>query len=245
MGLIYIAVGIVIIIGTGLALTGKGRYLIKGLSNLFFTDLAKTPKGAEAIYTQAIEEAQNSYNKASNNLQRIAGILDTAKRNYEDTQNRVKLTQAKCEDLAKRQMFDKVELFAQELQGLEEDLTLYKNEIAKYTPMFNEAKMLSNNYEQKLVKLKKDKKVVVRQLELNMQTKEMYDDLDELKNVKSSDKLLDSVKEGVVETNELAIGAKTVHQNKLSTRLLEAEQSVKSVQSNDYVEQLRKKYEKQ
>lgn len=244
MGLIYIVVGIVIIIGTGLALTGKGRYFIKGLSNLFFTDLAKTPKGAEAIYTQAIEEAQNAYNKASNNLQRIAGMLDTAKRNFEDSQNRIKITQSKCEELAKRQMFDKVELFAQELQGLEEDLTLYKNEVAKYTPMFNEAKMLCSNYEQKLVKLRKDKKTVVRQLELNMQTKEMYDDLDELKNVKSSDKLLESVKEGVVETNEMAIGAKTVHQNKLSTRLLEAEQSVKSVQSNDYIEQLRKKYQK-
>lgn len=244
MGLIYIIFGIVAVVGGGLALTGRGRYLIKGLTNLFFVDVAKTPKGANAIYTQAIEEASDSYTKASNNFQRIAGLLDTAQNNQKDTSDKLILTKQKMEDFAKRQMFEKVELFAQELANIDEDLSIYTAEIAKYTPMYQQAKLLTENYEQKLIKLKKDKKTVVRQLEMNQQAKEMYDDLDQLKNVKTSDKLLESVKEGVIDTGEMATGARILHENKHSTKMLEAESEVKAVKYNSYVEELKQKYSK-
>lgn len=244
MGLLYIVIGIATVVATGLALTGKGRYLIKGVTNLLFIDIAKTPKGAEAIYTQAIEEAQGAYNKASNNFQKIAGLLETAKSNFANTNSKVERTKAKMEELAKKQMFKEVDIFAQELSNLEDDLKMYTDEVNKYNPMYHQAEMLTQQYETKLMKLKKDKKTVIRQLEINQQTKEMYDDLDELKNVKSSEKLLEAVKEGVVETGEVATGAKVLHNNKHSTKLLEAESAVKTIKVNDYAEQLRKKYEK-
>lgn len=244
IGLIYLAVGIALVAATGLALTGKGRYMISGFKNLFFVDVAKTAKGAEAIYTQAIEEASDAYTKASNNLQKVAGLLDTAKRNQGSTTEKITLTKAKMEDLAKKQMFDKVQLYSQELSSFDEDLSFYNSEIKKYEPMFRQAQLLTQNYEQKLIKLKKDKKTVIRQLEINKQTKEMYDDLDELKNAKVSDKLLDSVKEGIVETGEMATGARILHESKHSTKILEAENEVKSIKYNDYVEQLKKQYQK-
>lgn len=244
VGLLTIVIGVLLVGGTGLALTGKGRYLIKGMTNLFFVDVAKTPKGAEAIYTQAIEEANKAYVKASNNFQKIAGLLDTAMRNHKNAVENVGLTKKKMEMLASKGQFDKVEILAEELTNVEEDVKIYLAEIAKYKPMYSQAETLSQNYETKLRQLQKDKKTVIRQLEINQQTKEMYDDLDELKNVKTSDKLLSAVKEGVVETGEMATGARTLHESKHSTKMLEIDKQVKSAKQSDYVEELRRKYNK-
>lgn len=245
MSFLTIGLGIGIIAFTILALTGKGRYFLKGCFNLFFQDLAKTPKGAEAIYAQAIEEATNAYSKASNNLQRIAGMLNTSENNLTETSNKINTTKQKMEEFAKRQQWEKVDLYAEELSSLEEDIKLYQNEVIKYKPMLEQAKMLSNQYESKLTKLKKDKKIVVRQLEMNQQTKDMYDDLDSLKQTKTSDKLLDSVKEGLIETEEMATGAKILHNSKRSTKLLEADNELKSSEFNKYALELKNRYKKE
>lgn len=243
-GLLTIILAIILIVGVVLALSEKGRYMLKGLGNLFFVDMAKTEKGADIIYTQAIEETENSYVKASNNLQKIAGLLETAKTNLIKANKDRENVQFKMEEFAKKQMFDKVELYAVELSSLDEDVEAYTAEIAKYEPMYSQAMALTKQYETKLLQLKKEKKTVVRQLEINKQTKEMYDDLDELKNVKSSDKLINAVKEGVIETGQVATGARVLHESKHSTKLSIAEQEVKSLKTNSYVEELRKKYSK-
>jgi len=245
MNFLTIGLGIGIIAFTALALTGKGRYFLKGCYNLFFQDLAKTPKGAEAIYVEAIEEATNSYVKASNNLQRIAGILNTSENNLTETNNKIITTKQKMEEFAKRQQWEKVDLYSEELSSLEEDIKIYQSEVVKYKPMLEQAKMLSNQYESKLTKLKKDKKIVVRQLEMNQQTKDMYDDLDSLKQTKTSDKLLDSVKEGLIETEEMATGAKILHNSKRSTKLLEADNELKGSAFNKYAQDLKEKYKKE
>lgn len=238
-----IGIGIAVVLLAGLGLTGKGRYLIKGMTNLFFTDVAKTPKGAEAIYAQAIDEKTNEYGKASNNYRKIAGLLETAQTNLKDSSDKIVKTKDSMEQLAKAGKFDKVQLFADELASVEEDKVLYTNEIAKYSPMFQQAKSVTEQLEAKLAKLKKDKRIVVHQLEINQQTKEMYDSLDEVKTGKASDKLLDAVKEGVIETGEMATGARVVHDSKHSTKMLEAEAEVKAAQSSEYVEELKKKYQ--
>ena len=52
--------------------------LLGGFLNLFVEDTAKTPEGAAAIYSKAIEEAEDKYNKASDALKRMTGRLETA-----------------------------------------------------------------------------------------------------------------------------------------------------------------------
>jgi len=241
--MITIGFGIGVILLAGLMLTGKGRYLAKGFLNLFFTDMAKTSVGAAAIYTQAIEEHTKSYNKASDNYQKIAGVLDTARNNLISADKKIVKTKEQMEQLAKMNKFDKVQLFAEELSSAEEDKISYTNEITRYVPMFEQSKLVTEQLEAKLNKLKKDKKTVVHQLEINKQTKEMYDNLDQVKQGKSSDKLLDAVREGIIETGEMATGAKVVHDSKHSTKMLEAESEIKAAESNSYVEELRKKYQ--
>lgn len=238
--------GIVIIILAGVFLFGgsKLRVLLKGFVGLFVEDLAKTPEGASAVYNQAIEKSQNDYNTAHNTLQNVAGQLDSTKRNVADTKNKLAKTEEKCEAFAKSGEFEKVELFAQQRDDLLEELDIQIRTVKELEPIFEEAKRISNFLEQKLAKLKKEKVRVINDLKLNKQLKNMYDDMDELKNTTNVDKLLDSVKEGAKNSRETAEGAKVVHGNKLSTRINNADEDAKKLVRNDYVEELRRKHQK-
>lgn len=242
MGEILIAIGV--IVGLILILSGKARVLVKGFFGLFITNVAKTPEGAEAIYQEAIDNAQDDYNKASDTLNTIAGKLETAKKNYEKSISELNNAKSKCEQLAKDGKMDQLEVYASKLDEINADVDLYKKEIAKYQPMFNDATLVCNKLEAQLRKLKKEKTTVVAELRLNNSTKEMYDRLDELKNKRSADKLLGSVREGLTESSEQAVGAKTVYNSKTSTKIDRIEQETKSAETNAYIQSLKDKYSK-
>ena len=72
----------------------------------------------------------------------------------------------------------------------------------------------------------------------------MYDSLDDLKHVRSSDKLLNSVKEGALASEEMATGARAVYESKNSTKMNKINSDVKSAGTSAYVEELRNKYKK-
>ena len=241
--MIEILIAIIILIVLGLALTGRGRTMIKGFVNLFFEDVSKTPKGADAIYSEAIEEAKKDYVKADNNLRKITGMLETAKLNKETAANNVAKFEKQAETLAKQQRFEEIEdVIMPELEIAKEELLVYDKQVKEYEPMQKQAKEVHAAIELKLKKLEKERKVVVRKLELNEQTKEMYDSLDELKNVKNTDKLLKSVKEGALSSEEEVRGAKAVYENRSSTKMAKINAEVKSAESSAYVEELRRKY---
>lgn len=241
-----IALGLIVIVIAGVFIFGGSqlRVLLKGFVGLFVEDLAKTPEGASAVYNQAIEKSQNDYNTAHNTLQKVAGQLDSSQKSVISTSEKLQKAEEKCEAFAKAGQFDKVELFAQQRNDLLEELEFHNRTVKELEPIFEEAKRISNYLEQKLTKLKKDKTRVTNDLRLNQQLKDMYDDMDELKNTTSVDKLLDSVKEGVKDSREKAVGAKVVHGNKLSTKISNADEDAKKLVSNDYVEELKKKYQK-
>lgn len=242
--ILIILIGLVAVILVIMMFTEKGRFMLKSFYNSLFIDVAKTPKGAEAIYNEAIDEAQTQYTKASDNLSKIAGLLETAKTNKAKAEKNIVNTKNKMEQFAKNGQFDKVDLYVEDLSATEEELELYNQQVEKYCQMFEEAQILTKSFEEKLVKLKRDKQITVRQLEMNIQTKQMYDNLDELKAAKVSDKMLSAVKDGLTETTEQATGAKVVHNSKHSTKIAKADAELKSGKYNAYAEELRKKYSK-
>ena len=81
-------------------------------------------------------------------------------------------------------------------------------------------------------------------MKVKKQLQEVYDDMDELKNVTATDKLLEQVKEKNKDLNASVEGARAIHNNKLSTKIQKADDAAKKAQSNDYLESLRKKYNK-
>ena len=74
--ILIIAVVLIVLI---LIMFPEARALFKGFGRLFIKDMAQTPEGAEAIYTEKINQAQDSYNKADNALRLATGKLSNAR----------------------------------------------------------------------------------------------------------------------------------------------------------------------
>lgn len=98
--------------------------------------------------------------------------------------------------------------------------------------------------EKNLRKLKRESKEVVENMKVKKQLQEVYDDMDELKSVTATDKLLDTVRDKNKDLDAIVEGSKVVHNNKMSTKLSKAEVEAKKNSSNAYLESLKKKYNK-
>ena len=51
----------------------EARTLFSGITRVFIKDMASTPEGAAAIYSEKIDQAQDRYNKADNAYRIAAG----------------------------------------------------------------------------------------------------------------------------------------------------------------------------
>lgn len=220
------------------------RALFKGLARVFIKDIATTPEGAEAIYSEKINDAQDAYNKADDALRIAAGKLSNAKRDLENLNARKAKVEAECESFVKNGKIEMAQLKAEEREEVLSNINRLTKLVTAYTDATNTAKAAQEMCDKNLRKLKRESKEVVENMKTKIQLKEVYDNMDELKNVTATDKLLDSVKEKNSDLNAVVEGAKVIHENKTSTKLQKAEAEAKKLQSNDYLDTLKKKYNK-
>ena len=220
------------------------RALFKGFTRVFIKDIATTPEGAEAIYGEKINNAQDAYNKADNALRVAAGKLSNAKRDLENLKTRQAKVEAECESFVKNGKIDMAQLKAEEREEIISDINRLTELVKAYEAATNTAKEAQEMCEKNLRKLKRESKDVVENMKVKQQLKEVYDDMDELKNVTATDKLLDSVREKNSDLNAVVEGSKVIHENRTSTKLQKAEAEAKKLQSNDYLDTLKKKYNK-
>lgn len=245
MSLMHLIIGIAVFIFILLViLFPEFRALLKGLMRVFIKDMATTPEGAEAIYGEKIDEAQDDYNKADNAYKLAAGKLSTAKRDMENLKNRLTKVEAECETFVKNGKMDLAQLKSEEREEIVSDIERLSKLIKAYEEAAAQAKEAQGMCEKRLRTLRRESKEVVENMRVKNQLKEVYDDMDELKNVTATDKLLDSVREKNKDLDAVVEGSKVVHESRLSTRLQKAESEAKKLQSNDYLESLKKKYNK-
>ena len=243
LGNIIIIVAIVLVVLI-FALFPEARSLFKGFTRLFIKDMATTPEGAEAIYGEKIEQAQDAYNKADNAYKVAAGKLSNAQKDMKNLKTRIEKVEAECESLVKANKFDLARLKAEEREEVAADIRRYSELIKAYEDAANTAKEAQEMCEKNLRKLKRESKEVVENMKVKKQLQEVYDDMDELKNVTATDKLLDSVRDKNRDLDAIVEGSKVVHNNKMSTKLAKAEAEAKKTSSNDYLDGLMKKYNK-
>lgn len=227
-----------------LALFPEARTLFSGLTRVFIKDMASTPEGARAIYSEKIEEAQEAYNKADNALKVAAGRLSNAKCDMERLKTRKAKVESECEALVKAGKMDLANTKAEEREEILADIVRYEGLIKAYQDAESAARDAHEMCEKRLRKLKKESKEVVENMRVKEQLKEVYDDMDELKNITGTDKMLESVREKNKDLNEFVEGAKVVHNSRTSTKLQKAEAEARKTSSNDYLESLKKKYSK-
>ena len=227
-----------------MALFPEFRTLLKGFTRIFIKDMATTPEGAEAIYSEKIDQAQDAYNKADNALKVAAGKLSVAKKDLENLKAKLTRIESECESLVKSGKIELAQLKAEEREEVLSDIKRYSELVKAYESATNTAREAQEMCETNLRKLKRESKEVVENMKVKKQLKEVYDDMDELKNVTSTDKLLDTVRDRNKDLDSIVEGSRAVHDGKVSTRLQKADAEAKKLQSNDYLESLKKKYNK-
>jgi len=157
---------------------------------------------------------------------------------------RIEKVEAECESLVKANKIDLARLKAEEREEVAADIRRYSELIKAYEDAANTANEAQEMCEKNLRKLKRESKEVVENMKVKKQLQEVYDDMDELKNVTATDKLLDSVRDKNRDLDAIVEGSKVVHNNKMSTKLAKAEAEAKKTSSNDYLDGLMKKYNK-
>ena len=218
--------------------------LIRGFFSGWVEDKAKTPEGAKAIYTEKIKELQNSYNKANDTLQKIVGQKTTVEKELKHFKEELMEVEKNCEALAKKQKWEAVEEIADHREDLMAEIEMRENLLKELIPQVEEAQFINNKLEINLSNMKKEKDRIIRELIAKKQMKEIYDEMDELKNVSATSRMVQNVKEGLKEVSEQAEGAKVLYNNKKSTKYERAKQEAKAAISNSYVENLKNKYTK-
>ena len=239
--IIIIAIVIVIMI---LAFFPEARALLKGFTRVFIKDMATTPEGAEAIYSEKIDEAQNAFNIADNAYKTAAGKLSNAQKDRDRLRDRLSKAEADCEALVRAGKMEMAQLKADEREEIVSDIKRYDNLIKAYTDATKAAKEAQEMCEKNLRALKKESKEVVENMKVNMELKGVYDNMDELKSVTATDKLLDSVRDKSKDLDAFVEGSRVAHDNKMSTKLQKAEAEAKKARSNEYLDSVKKKYNK-
>ena len=222
----------------------EARTLFSGITRLFIKDMATTPEGAEAIYGEKIDQAQDAYNKADNAYKVAAGKLSNAQKDMKNLKVKLEKVESECESLVKANKIELAQLKADEREEIMADIKRYSELVKAYEDAANTAKEAQEMCEKNLRKLKRESKEVVENMKVKKQLQEVYDDMDELKNVTATDKLLDSVRDKNKDLDAIVEGSKVVHNNKMSTKLAKAEVEAKKNSSNDYLDSLKKKYNK-
>lgn len=220
----------------------KLMVLIGGGLNVFVEDTAKTPEGANAVFSQAIEEAQDKYNRAANTLNKLSGELKSAENAIERLKKEIALAETNCENLVKSNNMSEAEVFATRRHELMVELENKKECVARLKPMVAEATQIHDACGKKLRDLKRNRKETVEKLKMNNQMKEMYSDLDELKKDTATSKMLGAVLDGSNDLQKEVDGARIVHENKTSTKIARAEQKAAQMKSDEYLESLKRKY---
>lgn len=235
---------LVVIFIVALVLFPEFRTLIKGFFRLFVKDLATTPEGAEAIYGEKINKAQEAYSKADDIFKKLSGRLSNAKRSLDQNKSRLVKIESECEVFVKNGKMDMAELKAEEREDVVGEISRLTELVNNLTDAVANAKEAFEMCEKNLRKLKRDKTQIVENMRLKSQLKETWDDVDELKSVSGADKLLEEIKTKNNDLDAMVEGAKVVHNSKLSSRLEKADKEAARLQSNDYLSNLKKKYHK-
>lgn len=239
--IVLIVVGVIILM---FIMFPEFRSLFKGFTRIFIKDLATTPEGAEAIYAEKIDQAQEAYSKAKLAMQRAVGKLSTTRSDLNVLKGKLKECEKDCESLVKSGDMESAQVKAEEREEIISDINRIEQLLQAYQKAADTTTEVHKACEKNLAKLKKEARETVENMKTKKQLSEIYNETDELMASTATDKLLLSVREKNKELDELAEGSRVVHESKTSTKLEKAELSARKSQSNDYLQTLKKKYNK-
>lgn len=220
----------------------KIKVLVGGFLNVFVEDAAKTPEGAEAVFNQAIQEAQNNYNKAASTFNKLSGELKSTEDSIARLTKELRDVEANCERLVKSGQYSDAEVYSARRSEILSEIERKKECAEKLQPMVADAQQIYAACGKKLTDLKRVKKETVAKLQMNGQLKDLLGDLDELRKDTATSRMLDAVMDKSRDLQKEVDGARIVHENRASTKIARAEQKAAQMRGDEYLESLKKKY---
>lgn len=223
----------------------EARSLGKGFLRLFVQDMASTPEGAKAIYSEKIEELQQTYNEASDSYRMVTGEYEHSKKELQSLQQKLRQVESQCEALMKMGNEEGAIVKAQERQEILEDIQRVGDMMDKYEQAMNEAKTISSTCEQQLLQMKKEMKDTIQEMQDNKRISEVYQRMDKLRNTTGTDKMIAAIHEKNETLAKMASGSKAVYQNSTAAKSFKIEKDVRKLESQAYLDSLRSKYNSQ
>ena len=220
----------------------KIKVLVGGFLNVFVEDAAKTPEVAEAVFNQAIQEAQNNYNKAASTFNKLSGELKSTEDSIARLTKELRDVEANCERLVKSGQYSDAEVYSARRSEILSEIERKKECAEKLKPMVADAQQIYAACGKKLTDLKRVKKETVAKLQMNGQLKDLLGDLDELRKDTATSRMLDAVMDKSRDLQKEVDGARIVHENRASTKIARAEQKAAQMRGDEYLESLKKKY---
>lgn len=223
----------------------EARSLGKGFLRIFVQDMASTPEGARAIYSEKIDELQQTYNEASDSYRMVTGEYEQSKKELQSLQQRLKLVESQCETLVKMRNDEGARIKAQERQEILEDIQHVGEMMDKYEAAMQEAKTISSTCEQQLIQMKKEMKDTIKEMQDNKRISEVYQRMDKLRNTSGTDKMIAAIHEKNEDLAKMASGSKAVYQNSTAAKVRSVEHDVRRMESDSYLASLKAKYNSQ
>ena len=234
-----VTVGVIALV---MVLFPEARALGRGFVKLFIKDMASTPEGAEAIYTEKISELQKTYNEASDSYRMVAGEYEHSKKDLQELQNRLTLVERQCEALMRNGNEEHAIVKAQERQEIIEDISRVSSMMDKYEAAMKEAKVISETCERQLIDMKKEMKDTIQEMKDNKRISEVYQKMDKLRADSGTDRMISAIHEKNEELSKMASGSKAVYQNSTAAKVQAVEKDVRRMESDAYLASLRAKY---
>ena len=219
------------------------KTLTGGFLSIFLKDVAKTPEGARAIYQQKIDELQEEYNRITTLLNQAAGELAEKMRERNRVNNDIMKAERQAAALVQAGRINDAKVFTEKRAVLMAELSSIDELIERLQVAANNAKQTHEMYAKKLVETKAEAKKTVSEMQLNTAMSSLLAELDELRADTATDKLLNAVREGAADIRKEATGSMAVHQNRLSTKVAQAEAAAASAESDTYLQSLINKYQ--
>ena len=220
----------------------KARTLVKGFINIFIEDKAATPDGLRALFAEKIDEAQDAYNQAAQMLRRVTGEHAACQKRIAELKQEIVNAERSTETAVRANRMEDAQLFAEKREDLLSSLQTETTRMQQLDVAKKKSEELYTARERYLKDLKRKSKEEVDKMRTSLQTKQLFEDLDEMSADTHVDKLLQSALERSADLEKEAIGAAQIHNSKTSVKFENAEVRARKDASSAYLDELKAKY---
>ena len=214
--------------------------LASGFLHVLMQNVAETPEGADAIYAQKIDEAQEKYNQVVEQLRSMAGQLKSVQDEYSKCQESAMEWESKAKAALSKNDEESARTFARNAREMKIMMQSLNRQYDEMQPGVEEVKRAKEYWENEIANLKVTRTKVVSEMKANKQIQDMYSSLDDLNARTGTDKLIDATQEGLKSSREKTAGARIVYQSSRKGKLEKANAKSADYELDSYLDSLRK-----